>query len=483
VLKRQRRHKGSLARADVELTERQRQVLPLIAASKTNAEIGEALGISLDGAKWHVSEILSKLDVATREETAAWWRGRQSPGRRLIRGLHALLSPILFRKALLAGIAAATMVIAGGVFVGVRLLARQPDQELPRSSTFGQVIDRPAFNQLKMATASVGWGRSQNGPAFTIIHTEDGGRTWRDVSPAIAKTDVREAFFVDPQHAWVLASDSTPATPGLGTRILRTADAGRTWNAAQVRGALTSTTSQLTFVDVQHGWFVTNSGGGVIYRTSDGGRSWREISSSPGTNSKPALPADCRGVALSFVNPNRGFASEICGGGPAFLFRSEDGGASWQLQTLPRADNATEPASTGTVLTPTFPTTSDGFLGLWDPLPADALSWEDARLRGIYATHDGGRTWQPLQMGPNVMLGLGDVFFLDPLHGWLADPAHSFRTIDGGQTWEELPGPSPFPLQFVSPTEGFGFQIADQAGLPQLAHSTDGGETWQPAAP
>lgn len=77
---------------DVDLTDRQRQVLRLIAAGKTNAEIGEALGISLDGAKWHVSEILAKLEVATREEAAEWWRQRQRPMARLRRMLAAISS-------------------------------------------------------------------------------------------------------------------------------------------------------------------------------------------------------------------------------------------------------------------------------------------------------------------------------------------------------------------------------------------------------
>ena len=40
-------------------TPRQREVLELMSRGKTNTQIGEELGISLDGAKWHVSEILS----------------------------------------------------------------------------------------------------------------------------------------------------------------------------------------------------------------------------------------------------------------------------------------------------------------------------------------------------------------------------------------------------------------------------------------
>ena len=42
-------------------TPRQREVLTLLARGRTNREIAEELGISLDGAKWHVSEIITRL--------------------------------------------------------------------------------------------------------------------------------------------------------------------------------------------------------------------------------------------------------------------------------------------------------------------------------------------------------------------------------------------------------------------------------------
>src|SRR3970282_2793029 len=56
------------ARGDGTLSERQMAVLGLLAEGRTNREIGEALGMTLDGAKWHVGEIISKLGVASREE-------------------------------------------------------------------------------------------------------------------------------------------------------------------------------------------------------------------------------------------------------------------------------------------------------------------------------------------------------------------------------------------------------------------------------
>lgn len=56
------------------LTPRQFEVLELVREGLTNPQIAERLGISYDGAKWHVKEILWKLDVPSREEAARWQR-------------------------------------------------------------------------------------------------------------------------------------------------------------------------------------------------------------------------------------------------------------------------------------------------------------------------------------------------------------------------------------------------------------------------
>ena len=59
---------------DYAWTPRQRQVLQLMVDGRTNTEIAEVLGLSLAGAKWHVSEILSKLNAESRDEAAEYWR-------------------------------------------------------------------------------------------------------------------------------------------------------------------------------------------------------------------------------------------------------------------------------------------------------------------------------------------------------------------------------------------------------------------------
>ncbi|HEX5141669.1 MAG TPA: helix-turn-helix transcriptional regulator, partial [Dehalococcoidia bacterium] len=54
------------------LTPKQWQVLDYLRQGLTNDEIGARMGLTRDGAKYHVSEILTKLGLSTREEAARW---------------------------------------------------------------------------------------------------------------------------------------------------------------------------------------------------------------------------------------------------------------------------------------------------------------------------------------------------------------------------------------------------------------------------
>jgi DNA-binding CsgD family transcriptional regulator len=62
--------------------ERQRQVLDLLVEGKTNAQIAQRLGISADGVKWHVSELLTETGFEDRRALALWWREGRGEERR-----------------------------------------------------------------------------------------------------------------------------------------------------------------------------------------------------------------------------------------------------------------------------------------------------------------------------------------------------------------------------------------------------------------
>ncbi|HXU23370.1 MAG TPA: helix-turn-helix transcriptional regulator, partial [Tepidiformaceae bacterium] len=93
-------------------TARQRQVLDLLARGRTNPEIAEELGISLDGAKWHVREIIGTLGVDSREEAADLWREENGLVRRVFRGIAGVLGMFAGPAGWVAGGLVATGVAA-----------------------------------------------------------------------------------------------------------------------------------------------------------------------------------------------------------------------------------------------------------------------------------------------------------------------------------------------------------------------------------
>ncbi len=105
------------------LTPREWDVLALLREAATNEQIGARLGITERTAKFHVSEILSKLGVSSREEAAAWqpevrrasWLAAGAPLAHIWRrsagsALKAL--EIAIGTALVAGVAAGIALLA-----------------------------------------------------------------------------------------------------------------------------------------------------------------------------------------------------------------------------------------------------------------------------------------------------------------------------------------------------------------------------------
>lgn len=100
------------------LNARQREVLALAAKRLTNPEIGERLGITRDGVKWHMSEILARLDVDTREEAVDLWKRYNGLPYRLHRLARVILPTATLRWAA-AGVGAAAVVTVAVVAVSV----------------------------------------------------------------------------------------------------------------------------------------------------------------------------------------------------------------------------------------------------------------------------------------------------------------------------------------------------------------------------
>jgi DNA-binding CsgD family transcriptional regulator len=138
-------------RTDYAWTARQKQVLELIARGRSNTEIAEELGLSLAGAKWHVSEILSKLQADQREEAADYWRrynGLAPRFERIFRGVAGALTT----KWVAAG--AAVLVAGAATAVIVAIAMNQSDEE-PAASDADPPTQTPPPATPTPSTATV----------------------------------------------------------------------------------------------------------------------------------------------------------------------------------------------------------------------------------------------------------------------------------------------------------------------------------------
>jgi photosystem II stability/assembly factor-like uncharacterized protein len=269
-----------------------------------------------------------------------------------------------------------------------------------------------------------------------ILHSTDGGATWANqLSPTNAQLDC--VRFLDPLHGWAL-----------GNEVLYTIDGGITWQKGTRAGSF-ATLNKVDFVDLLNGWAC---GTGTIMRTTDGGRSWKAITS------PIASPDNISG--LDFVDLSHGWVV----GASGIIYATSDGGASWAAQT-----NLSIPYGRLS-----FVSATEGWAGENDIL---------------LHTTDGGKTWarQTLPAGSFLI----DLFFLDPVHGWEAGFYTAvMATTNGGATWsnplggQARYGLAPFGFYFGRPLESIRFADAltgVAAGLDGIIYSTtDGGQTWTP---
>src|SRR4030042_1181678 len=94
------------------LPPREWEVLALLRQGLTNEQIADRLDITIHAARYHVSEILSKLGVGSRQEAAAWEREKAKPV--WMSALAFALWPVKHMPFGVAAKASAATVLGGG---------------------------------------------------------------------------------------------------------------------------------------------------------------------------------------------------------------------------------------------------------------------------------------------------------------------------------------------------------------------------------
>jgi photosystem II stability/assembly factor-like uncharacterized protein len=334
-----------------------------------------------------------------------------------------------------------------------------------------------ALSSIHMFDAQKGWAVTGKG---RIVQTTDGGVHWKDVTPRYPSSGSRQkvvADFLKFSSAWVAVSDT--AADGTTTVVVfRTSDGGRTWQDTTIQQ--TSSISQITFVDAQHGWMLSKQAdlasaeAVAILGTNDGGKTWAMVSAALASSidipPPGQLPFGGTKTGLGFLDATTGW---MTGSSPVngylLLYTTHDGGSKWYPQTLQLSPE--EASSHLSISPPLFFNTTDGLL----PVTFDT---ENGSSIDFYVTHDGGRTWN--RTTP-VVASAGIWDFIDMNYGWASDGTHLYVTSDGGHQWTKLSPGANFKnisrLDFVS--RDIGWAIGSTANnYPSLLKTVDGGHTW-----
>ena len=208
------------------------------------------------------------------------------------------------------------------------------------------------LRSITMVDGLNGWARAESDGIEHLLNTEDGGRTWLDVSPPeTASVDEGRVLMLTgsfrfPFHAYVTFYQ--PEFPPGMAKVWQTADGGYSWFESapvEVRGLGEFYQPWLIFTDQMTGWYLAQSttfGAGVhsevsSFHTFDGGASW----------SGDRL-SNCWVTGMDANVFTTGWVSESClgpyDGVVPTLWVTEDGGSSWSRIELATAlENVEQP--------------------------------------------------------------------------------------------------------------------------------------------
>jgi photosystem II stability/assembly factor-like uncharacterized protein len=196
------------------------------------------------------------------------------------------------------------------------------------------------------------------------------------------------------------------------------------WNAsplAQAQGQTQAKLRQFDLLTANEGWVLL---GRQLFRTSDAGRTWKEIS--------PSLSADASIQDVEFLEVRTGWTlwttPDSQGGASFHLDHTRDGGKTWTTRPL----SLFEPGEISSYV-------EKAEMGWFDTqtgwIAVKQVSGSNFSLGTLFMTSDGGNHWN------RSALPVADkITFSDPQTGWaLGGPTGDriLSTQDAGRTWND----------------------------------------------
>lgn len=350
-----------------------------------------------------------------------------------------------------------------------------PTEEATQSpEAIGLRTIAPEFVQIAMFDEQNGWAQDEE----SLYRTNDGGQTWQAILPPRADNDTYlNAAFLDGQTAYLVSADYQNP-PGL---FAYTRDGGQTWVQANVpfTFARLVVVNDLTLYVFEDLGAAAGSQGIAIYQSLDGGQNWaKTFAHVPGETQGASLPFGGQkslpaflDAALGYIGGARPVENEI------YFFRTADAGRTWQPQNLPVPSDIRDYMA----LTDSPITFKDDVEQLI--VPVHFSLFESDPLMVFFTSPDRGQTWRASSPLPYA----NTYQFIDPQTGWAWADGALYATADGGQTWQTLPENLPdgahiTQINFINPQTGW-LLVFGQDFKNDLYATTDGGQTWEKLTP
>lgn len=339
---------------------------------------------------------------------------------------------------------------------------------------------------IHMVNLANGWavGRAESGIIDHLLHTTDGGTTWKDMTPPESidsSFDTSIHFFaLNDQTVWATISGSQPGPFSGNTNVWFTSDVGSTWKSSvlDVSGiADYYLPGEMSFPDAQHGWILVHVGAGMshdyvmFFSTMDGGLTWTRLTDPTSTGTFPQV---CCKTGLVFPDSTHGWLTgDTHAVEPGiFFFQSTDAGVTWNEVSLP-----------GPTENPGIFNSQNFGCGTYSPSFIDAKTGSflvectnynnmTNKPTWLYTTSDGGATWVSHVMPAFT----GKVQMIDALNGYYV-AGTIYRSKDGAKTWTAvIPVTWDGTPDFVDPNNGW--IVAIKNGETALVQSVNAGVNW-----
>jgi photosystem II stability/assembly factor-like uncharacterized protein len=317
-----------------------------------------------------------------------------------------------------------------------------------------------------------------------VWKTDDAGRTWRPIFDGQPTQSIGAIAVApsDPRLIYVGSGEGLQRPDlSVGDGIYKSTDGGETWqhlglrDGQQIPALLVDPRDpERVFAAVLGHPYGPNAERGV-FRSTDGGRNWEKVlykDENTGAVDLAFDPADSRTVYASLWAARQapweiGASFQVPGSG---LYKSTDGGTSWQPSTRGLPSAAEGLGRIGIGIAPS------------QPRRLYALVDADASHGGLYRSDDAGATWRRVNAEKRIW-GRGGDFAevkVDPKEPDVVYVCNTstYRSTDGGQSFTAIkgaPGGDDYHRIWIDPDRP---QVLLLAGDQGAAVSLNGGRTW-----